>query len=64
MEEFDISSKLLNVITTLMNKWLILKIHEEADENTQISPIDELKKEKSKKYFSSFERLPVSIRFT
>lgn len=47
-----------------MNKWLILKIHEEADENTQISPIDELKKEKSKKYFSSFERLPVSIRFT
>lgn len=64
VEEFDISSKLLNVITTLMDKWLILKIHEKADENTQISPIDELKREKSKKSSVSFERLPVPTRFT
>lgn len=64
VKEFDISSKLLDVITTLMDKWLILKIQEKADENTQISPIDELKKEKSKKYSLSFDRLPVPTRFT
>lgn len=64
VESISISPKMLNIVTTLTDKWIVQKLHERAEENTQPKSPVEVKKEKRKKYSVSFERLPVPTRFT
>lgn len=63
-EEVNFSTKMLNIVTTLTDKWLVQKIHERAKENTQPKSLGEVKEEKSTKYSMSCERLPAPTRFT
>lgn len=63
-EGLSFSTKMLNIITTLTDKWLVQKIHERAKENTQPKSLGEVKEEKSTKYSMSCERLPAPTRFT